>query len=137
MGVIACINESLFELSSYMRINESLFELSSYFEDWFVNSVFSSYNEWKSPVNQRIHEHENAMRLTYCACHHNLDIARNCLVNVSPWQFWSMSEFYLDLVKHFHQQVRLMGNFGLNGEVPGFQILTGLFSLSAKLKLRT
>ena len=49
MGVIAYINESLCK-----------FELSSYFDDWFVNSVFPSYNEWKSIINQRIHEYENA-----------------------------------------------------------------------------
>ena len=45
-------------------------------------------------------------------------IARNCLATVSPWQFWSISELCPDLVKDLHQQVRLMGNFGLNGRVP-------------------
>ena len=71
MGVIAYINELLFK-----------FELSSYFQDWFVNSVFPSYNEWKSIVNQRIYEYKNATWVTYCACHPHLDIARNCLSNV-------------------------------------------------------
>ena len=42
----------------------------------------------------------NATWLTYCDCHPNLYIAaRNCLANVSARQFWSISEFYPDLVK--------------------------------------
>ena len=85
MGVIAYINESLCK-----------FELSSYFDDWFVNSRFLFYNEWKSIVNQRINEYENAMWFTYCACHLNMDTARNCLENVSPSQFWSISELCPD-----------------------------------------
>ena len=55
--------------------------------------------------------------LRYVPCYPNLDIARNCLANTSPWQFWSISEFYLHLIEHLHL---LKGNFGLNGGVLWF-----------------
>ena len=41
-----------------------------------------------------------------------------CLEKISPNQFWSIADLYPDLVKHLHVQIRLMGNFGLNGGVP-------------------
>ena len=32
-----------------------------------------------------------------------------------PHQFWSIADLYPDLVGHLHVQIRLMGNFGING----------------------
>ena len=46
-------------------------------------------------------------------------VAQECLANnVSPEQFWSIADNYPDLVKCLHVQIRLAGNFGLNGGVP-------------------
>ena len=47
-----------------------------------------------------------------------MHVAQECLANVSPEQFWSIADNYPDLVKCLHVQIRLAGNFGLNGGVP-------------------
>ena len=48
----------------------------------------------------------------------NLSLAQACLANVSPRMFLSISDQYPDLVCRLHVQIRLMGNFGLNGGIP-------------------
>ena len=47
-----------------------------------------------------------------------MHVAQECLANVSPEQFWSIADNFPDLVKCLHVQIRLAGNFGLNGGVP-------------------
>ena len=47
-----------------------------------------------------------------------MNLANGCLSNISPSQFWAISEQHPDLVKHLQQQVRIMGQFSLNGGVP-------------------
>ena len=47
-----------------------------------------------------------------------MHVAQECLANVSPEQFWSIADNYPDLVECLHVQIRLAGNFGLNGGVP-------------------
>ena len=47
-----------------------------------------------------------------------MHVAQECLANISPEQFWSIADNYPDLVKCLHVQIRLAGNFGLNGGVP-------------------
>ena len=49
--------------------------------------------------------------------HPGMHVAQECLANVSPEQFWSIADNYPDLVKCLHVQIRLAGNFGLNGGV--------------------
>ena len=44
-------------------------------------------------------------------------VAQACLENVCPDQFRSIADLYPDLVRHLHVQIRLMGNFGINGGV--------------------
>ena len=80
-SVDSFFNSNIYSMDDIAYTNESLckFQLSSYFEEWFAHFVFPSYNEWKSIVNQTMN--------SYCACNLNLDIARNCLANISPWQF--------------------------------------------------
>ena len=41
-----------------------------------------------------------------------------CIENISPCQFWSIADRYPNLASRLHVQIRLMGNFGLNGSVP-------------------
>ena len=43
---------------------------------------------------------------------------RPCLKNVTPYQFWCLADNYPDFVSRMHIQIRLTGNFGLNGGVP-------------------
>ena len=47
-----------------------------------------------------------------------MDTARACLENVPPRMFSAIADIYPDLVARRHVQVRLMGNFGLNGDIP-------------------
>ena len=41
------------------------------------------------------------------------DYCVNHLKNVTPYQFWRLSDNYPDLVSRMHIQIRLMGNFGI------------------------
>ena len=59
-------------------------------------------------------------------------VAQGCLENVSHDQFWFIGDRYLDLVRHFHVQIRLIGNFGLNGSVPWLTNTEGEFCLLCK-----
>ena len=45
-------------------------------------------------------------------------VGQACFENIFPYQFWSIADRYPDIVRHFHVQIRLMGNFGINGGVP-------------------
>ena len=54
----------------------------------------------------------------YCVSHPNLHLAKACIDNIPPQQFWSLTDQYRDLVDHLHVQVRLMFNIGLNAGVP-------------------
>ena len=47
--------------------------------------------------------------------HPGMHIAQACLKNVTPYQFWCLADNYPDLVSSVHIQIRLTGNFGLNG----------------------
>ena len=49
----------------------------------------------------------------YCVSHPNLHLAKACINNIPPQQFWSLTDQYPDLVFH-----RLMGNLRLNAGVP-------------------
>ena len=67
-----------------------------------------------------------------------MNLANSCLPDISPLQFWTISEQYPDLIKHLKQQVGLKwGQFGLNGGVRWLQILMVLSVSSANQKLKT
>ena len=51
--------------------------------------------------------------------HSNLSLAQACLATVSPHTFWPISDQYPDLACRLHVQIRLMGNYGLNGGITG------------------
>ena len=57
--------------------------------------------------------------------HPNMRVAQSCLENVSPFRFWSLANQFPDLVSRMHDQVRLMGNFGLSGSLPWLQNTDG------------
>ena len=59
-------------------------------------------------------------------------VAHACLENISPYQFWSIADLYLYLVRHLHAQIRLVGYFGLNGGALGLPILMVNFVFFAK-----
>ena len=92
--------------------------LIEYLNTWFHNSTFPSYNSWKVIVKNKIIEAEFSSWSKFCSDHPLMYLANACLNNVSPNQFWAISQSYPDIVKHLHQQVRLWGSFGLNSSVP-------------------
>ena len=63
----------------------------------------------EASVNVSIEEHEEDPAFTH----------------ISSYQYWSLTSDYPDLVKHFHLQMRIMGNFGLNGGVPWLEGTNG------------
>ena len=46
--------------------------------------------------------------------------------------FWAIADIYLDLVSRRHVQVRLMGNFGLNGGIPWLAETNGSFCFTCR-----
>ena len=54
----------------------------------------------------------------YCVSHPNLHLAKAFVDNIPLQQFWSLTEWYPDLVRHLNVQVTPMGNFGLDAGVP-------------------
>ena len=59
-------------------------------------------------------------------------VAQACLENISSDQFCSIADLYPDLVRHLHVQIRLMGNFGINGGVPWLTNTDGELCLLSK-----
>ena len=57
--------------------------------------------------------------------------------NMPPDTFWSISNKFPDLVKHLHQQVRVISNYGLNCGVPGFTEPIVQFASFVRTKLKT
>ena len=68
----------------------------------------------------------------FCSDHPSMRVAQTCLENISPYQFWSIADRYPDLVSRLHVQIRLMGNFGLNGGVPWLTNTDGELCLFCK-----
>ena len=69
---------------------------------------------------------------SFCESHPNTTVVQSCLENVSPFRFWSLANQFPDLVSRMHIQVRLMGNFGLNGSLPWLQNTDGVICFICK-----
>ena len=69
-------------------------------------------------MKTKVRNFEDNAWADYCINHPGMHIAQACLRNVTPYQFWCLADNYPDLVSRVHIQIRLMGNFGLNGGVP-------------------
>ena len=54
----------------------------------------------------------------YCVLRPNPHLAKACIDNIPPQQFWSLIDQYPALVRHLYVQIRLMGNLRLNAGVP-------------------
>ena len=104
-GVLATICDSL-----------NQYNLFYYLELWFRESIFATYMNWKTIVKTKVLEKEANDWFRLCSDHPSMRVAKACLENISPYQFWSIAD--LDLVSCLCAQIRLMGNFELNGSVP-------------------
>ena len=101
------------------NICESLrkYGLFDYFKSWFETSVFPVYSWWKATVRRKACENQNEVWSDFCLKHPDLKQAYDCLNNVSPYHFWSSADHFPDLVSWLYFQIRIMGNFGLNGSL--------------------
>ena len=69
-------------------------------------------------MRRKVRENHNEVWSDFCLKQPDLKQAYDCLNNVPPHHFWSLANHYPDLVNRLHVQVRIMGNFGLNGGIP-------------------
>ena len=83
-----------------------------------VNPFFPTYTNWKTIMKTKILKRKVDSWYLFCIHHSSIRVAQACLENISPDQFWSIANLYPEIVRHLHVQIRLMGNFGINGGVP-------------------
>ena len=83
-------------------------------------------------VRDRIQVFENDAWLQFCDNHPDMHIIQACFKNISPPDFWSLTDEYPDLVTRLHTQARLMGSFGLNGSVPSPKDMEGALYFTCK-----
>ena len=69
---------------------------------------------------------------SFCKSHPNMRVVQSCLKDVSHFRFWSLPNQFPDLVSRINVQVRLMGNFGLNGSLPWLQNTDGAICFICK-----
>ena len=97
----------------------SKYNLFHYLELWFGGSIFPTCTNWKTIVKTKIFEKEaDDDWFRFCSDHPCMRVAEVYLENISPHVFWSIASRYPDLLCRLYVQIRLMGNFGLDGGVP-------------------
>ena len=107
LGVLSSICEAL-----------DKYDLFNDFDSWYHDSSLGTYASWKTTVKRKIWEFEGNSWNSFVLDHPNLSLAQACLATMSPHMFWSISDQYPGLVYRLHVQIRLMGNFALNGGIP-------------------
>ena len=69
----------------------------------------------------------------FCDNHPDMHIIQTCFENISPPDFWSLADEYLDhVVTRLLTQARLMGGFALNGSVPWLKDTEGTLCFICK-----
>ena len=114
LGVLSSIAEALHK-----------YELLHCFKNWHNSSTFPIYSSWKKIVRDKICDFEGRAWDSFRESHPNMRVVQSCLENVPPFRFWS-------LVNQLHVQVRLIGNFGLNGSLPWLQNTGGAICFICK-----
>ena len=89
-----------------------------YLEEWRRTAIFQTCSVWKFLVKEHIICFERNKWSDCCLNHPNNEISRLFLENTPPDTFWSISYKFPNLVKHLHQQVRLIANYNSNVGVP-------------------
>ena len=121
LGVLPSIAEALHK-----------YELFHCFENWHNSSTFPIYSSWKKVVGDKVCDFEGHAWDSFCESHPNMRVVQSCLENLPPFRFWSPANQSPDLVSRMHIQVRLMGNFGLNGSLPWLQNTDGAICFICK-----
>ena len=83
-------------------------------------------------VRDQIFDFERCAWDNFCKSYPETIVAHSCLENVSRFRFWSLANQFPDLVSRLHVQVRLMGNFGLEGSIPWLQNTDGVICFICK-----
>ena len=99
-GVLPSICDSLYKYNLFHCL-----------ELWLEESIFPTYTNWKTIVKTKIFGKEADNWYLFCIHHPSMRVAQACLENIFPDQFWSIVDLYLDLARHLHVQIRLMGSF--------------------------
>ena len=71
-------------------------------------------------MRRKLPENQNEVWSDFCLKDPDLKLAYDCFTNVPPDHFWSLANHCPDPVSWLHAQVRIMGNFALNGVIPWF-----------------
>ena len=93
------------------------YDFSNHFDSWYHHSSLQIYASWKT-VKCKIWEFQHNSWNFFVFDHPNLSLAQACSATMSPHMFGSISDQYPYLACRLHVQIRLMGNFGLNGIIP-------------------
>ena len=101
------------------------YELTHVIEEWFESGTFPLPGVWKKLIKRKIRTAESEKWHMFCAGHPEFGLAGAAFTHISSYQYWSLTFDYPDLVKYFHLQMRIMGNFGLNGGVPWLEGTNG------------
>ena len=108
--------ESLFDknvksIGILQSICEALnkYDLFNCLEIWSNSSTFPTYGNWKSIFKNKVCDVESRLWLEFCSGHPKMHAAQACLVNVSLSKFWSLADFYPDLVSRLHIQHKKVG----------------------------
>ena len=91
------------------------YDLHSYFIMWINADLFPSYSSWKRIVNKKVYKYDKEKLLSYASDSSNLTVS--IFQSLPPHSFWSITSSFPDLVPKFRNQVRLMGNNGLQGGI--------------------
>ena len=101
------------------------YELTQVIDEWFESGTFPLPGVWKKLIKRKIRAAEFEKWHMFCAAQPKFGLAGAAFTHISSYQYWSLTFDYPDLVKYFHLQMRIMGNFGLNGGVPWLEGTNG------------
>ena len=105
------------------------YELTHVIDGWFVSGTFPLPGVRRKLIERKLRAAESEKWHMFCAGHPKFDLAGAAFTHISSYQYWSLTFDRPDLVKYFHLQMRIMGNFGLNGGVPWLEGTNGLLYL--------
>ena len=101
------------------------YELTHVIDEWFESGTFPFPGVWKKLIERKICVAESEKWHMFCAGRPKFSLAGAAFTHISSYQYWSLTSDYPDLVKYFHLQMRIMGNFGLNGGVSWLEGING------------
>ena len=93
-------------------------DLFNHFDSLYHDSSLQTYASCKTTMKRKIWEFGENSWSSFVLDHPNLSLTEACSTTVSQHMFRSISDQYPHLACRLHVQVRLMGNFGLNGGIP-------------------